>query len=231
MCSNQDPNSTDDYIGYKIPLLSRIDVGSFVYKWFEDYEVKRKDKDVATSLLLFLTKYYRTLKHRDLSPITIGIYCKHSETIHIKQFYEEVIRSGPFYDLATACFLQHIDQEEPIDLLGFYMWLAKYKPKGYSCSYILEKEWLPFSMDRSDIDIFSILNKQGIYLRSSKEGRDIYRWSDIRLAKRIANINNYVAHMHRLNTLHKGITSVPLHIYNCLPDRLTKKYDDTCHLL
>lgn len=201
---------------------NHFDVGKFVYGWFKNDEFLEADKDLTTRLLKYLQRYYLDLTNPLLSPVIVGLLCQQMSRTPVDLLFELEATNPSHWKVLHVSLLEHMMLEEPVDIIGFYRWLAKYISTGSVKPSVVENYWKPYSMD-IDIPILDVLKAQGLFVPTGKREVISYRWSDRYLPQYICNISYYLTEVYRLRCLTQGITSVRHYDYRFLPDRHTKK--------
>lgn len=196
-----------------------IDIAKFVYKWFRDEECQEGDKDPTTRLLSFLDRYYVDNTNVILSsPIMMGMMCEQMKRIPIDLLYEMQESSPLHWNLHHSLIMEHLLTSQPVDIIGFYSWLAKYVGHNATSPDLVEKYWSSYSMG-IDLDIFSLLQEKGLFIPTLTGSKVVYRWSDRYMVDRIDNISFQLLTQYRMRNLTKGIQSISIHSYRLLPGK------------
>lgn len=206
-CVQGDKNTNSSIKPYLLSKIDDFDLVNFVRRWLVD--------ERYLEVLDILQNYYED-KTADINPIMIGIFCSQAELLSIKDLYR-LYKDSAVWKIPHSLLLNHIYPSEPVDLIGFYLWLSRYKATGASSPCILKKMWVPFSMGKEQFSILDVLEEQGIYCPSIKFKNHMYRWTDNSMPQRILSIGEVLITTYRIRALLQGTSYLPLYKYRFFP--------------
>lgn len=193
-------NKKDEPLSIRPYLLSlvgmNINLYSFIRSWVEPDQVQ--------SVLDYLSRSYEDV-NEDMNPIMLGIICDQASKLNLSEFK----------GLPSMLLLNHLSEgiEEAVDLIGFYLYLARCRRKAATSPDFIEHMWRPFSMGIDNFPIVEVMNEQGIYIPSKRSMRFMYRWTDSSMPNRLLSISESLITLYRMKNLLKGLTHTSFYKY------------------